>query len=322
MGLTTSEWRELLEELGRPFAEKHIQWRAGATTKDKGKAQALPYAEPRVYEDRLNRLCPGDWSVLFKPWGESKVICELTIHGVTRASTGESDGEGFSVGTAAEAQAFKRACSKFGLGRYLYDITAPWVKYDAQKRKLLETPNLPNAPRQPKYQAPRQELQKAKPAGVSVEQRLSPERAHVMHAELGKLGCNAKNNAHYKLASYVVGREITSLTELTEREAAQVYGEARRRGQVSQCSNPKLDVQKRLAELPYMADCQEVLDLASEVVNRKITSFSELQAGEIEDVEQYIGYVHDRRQEAFGGDEERPDAANSESWGLADSPFA
>ena len=122
-----------------------MYWRAGALTKDKKRAQALAYAEPRVYEDRLNKLCPGAWEVRFTPWGENRIICELSVHGVTRSSTGEFEDtkSAFAQGTVAEAQAFKRACSKFGLGRYLYDIPLTWVDYDQAKGKLLETPDLP-----------------------------------------------------------------------------------------------------------------------------------------------------------------------------------
>jgi len=131
-------WTELLKKLAVPFAPKEVFWRAGTVSRDKKRAQALPYAEPRVYEDRLNQLCPGLWSVTFKPWGDSRIICELTIGAEdevgqivpsTRSSTGEEN-EGFAPGTAAEAQAFKRACSKFGLGRceprgsYMY-----WVNH-------------------------------------------------------------------------------------------------------------------------------------------------------------------------------------------------
>ena len=36
--------------------------------------------------------------------------------------------------TSAEAQAFKRACSCFGLGRYFYDFDAPWVDIDDKGR--------------------------------------------------------------------------------------------------------------------------------------------------------------------------------------------
>jgi hypothetical protein len=143
-----NEWKELLKKLAEPFPASSIQWRAGQVTRDKKRAQALPYAEPREYEDRLNALAPGDWSVSFRPWGNNRIICELTIHGVTRSSTGESERNPEGIkGTAAEAQAFKRACSKFGLGRYLYDLPSSWVAYNEQNKRLLETPQL-SAPTQ------------------------------------------------------------------------------------------------------------------------------------------------------------------------------
>lgn len=133
------------EALAQPFPEKYLEWRAGATTKDKKRAQALPYADPRAYEDRLNEVAGADWSCHFKPWGETRIICELTISGVTRTSTGEFDNSkrnAIAEGTVAEAQAFKRACSKFGLGRYLYDIPIQWNDYDSEKNRFLETPRL------------------------------------------------------------------------------------------------------------------------------------------------------------------------------------
>jgi hypothetical protein len=139
--LMNTNWKTLLEQLSQAFPKSEIQWRAGAVTRDKKRAQALPYAEPRAYEDRLNDICLGDWSVKFSPWGEKRIICELTINGVTRSSTGE-DNDSFAPGTAAEAQAFKRACSKFGLGRYMYDVPIQWVDYDEERSRLKETPEM------------------------------------------------------------------------------------------------------------------------------------------------------------------------------------
>ncbi len=145
-------WNDLSEKLAEPFSAAAVYWRAGSVSRDKKRAQALPYAEPRVYEDRLNALCPGLWSVSFRPWGETRIICELTLGAQdesgslsfsTRASTGEEGEGGFAPGTAAEAQAFKRACSKFGLGRYLYDVPINWVDYDETTRRLAQTPTLP-----------------------------------------------------------------------------------------------------------------------------------------------------------------------------------
>ena len=134
-------WSTLLAQLAEPFPASSIHWRAGVVSRDKKRAQALPYAEPRVYEDRLNTICPGLWSVSFEPWQDARIICALTIAGLTRSSTGEEN-EGFAPGTAAEAQAFKRACVKFGLGRYLYDVPIVWVTYDEKNRKLADTPAL------------------------------------------------------------------------------------------------------------------------------------------------------------------------------------
>jgi hypothetical protein len=39
-------------------------------------------------------------------------------------------------GTEAWAQAFKRACSQFGLGRYLYDLEKAWVPYNPQRKQI------------------------------------------------------------------------------------------------------------------------------------------------------------------------------------------
>jgi len=43
--------------------------------------------------------------------------------------------------TSAEAQAFKRACCCFGLGRYFYYFDAPWVDID-EKGRPKKTPSV------------------------------------------------------------------------------------------------------------------------------------------------------------------------------------
>ena len=72
------------------------------------------------------------------------VTCKVTIHGFgAHTGLGEEWADNDNAGTAAEAQAFKRACSCFGLGRYLYDLEGQWVDLDEKKRPL-ETPRLPD----------------------------------------------------------------------------------------------------------------------------------------------------------------------------------
>jgi hypothetical protein len=237
-----TNWIELLSKLSEPFAREDIAWRAGATSRDKKRAQALPYAEPRVYEDRLNEICPGDWSVLFKPWGESRIICELTIHGVTRSSTGEFDDgkkNAIAEGTVAEAQAFKRACSKFGLGRYLYEIPIQWVDYDEEKNRLADVPQLSDK-FLPKKAAPNTNGTNATQSRAVVQdkpnpnpqtltpksQTLNPERAQAMTYELEKLGYPKRDQL--RLAASVLEKPVRDLAALSETEALEVWSYAKR----------------------------------------------------------------------------------------------
>jgi hypothetical protein len=240
--METFNWPTLLSHLSEPFAKEDIAWRAGATSRDKKRAQALPYAEPRVYEDRLNEVCPGDWSVIFKPWGESRIICELTIHSVTRSSTGEfDDGKKNAVaeGTVAEAQAFKRACSKFGLGRYLYEIPIQWMEFDDEKNRLADTPTLPE-----KFLPKKVSQSVAQPKGLVQDklessklshepssrsgqaQTLNPERAEAMTYELEKLGYPKRDQL--RLASSVLEKPVRDLAGLNETEALEVWNYAKR----------------------------------------------------------------------------------------------
>ena len=129
---------EIMAALAEPFPPEVVKWLPKVLTKDKSKAMAIAYADPRAYEDRLNEVCP-DWEVSYQPWNDQQVICHLTIGGVTRASTGEADTNDRNTGTSAEAQAFKRACSKFKLGRYFYGLPTPWMPVEKRGRNYVFT---------------------------------------------------------------------------------------------------------------------------------------------------------------------------------------
>jgi hypothetical protein len=120
----------------------------------------LAYADPRAYTDRLNALFTvRGWTRRYtvetinnverklsngaQIAGKVVVTCEVTIHGLgTHSGIGEEWADNENAGTAAEAQAFKRACSCFGLGRYLYDLEGTWVDLDERKQPK-STPKLP-----------------------------------------------------------------------------------------------------------------------------------------------------------------------------------
>jgi hypothetical protein len=152
-----------------PFDLSEIKWRVTNTCRVGGpkgprdRGQMLAYADPRAYTDRLNDVfAPSGWTRDYnvqmgqnferKERGATErtitakivVTCKVTIYGLgTHTGLGEEWAENDNAGTAAEAQAFKRACSCFGLGRYLYDLEGQWVDLDEKKRPL-ETPKLPD----------------------------------------------------------------------------------------------------------------------------------------------------------------------------------
>jgi hypothetical protein len=150
---------KLLAELEVPFSPDQVRWRVTNTTNDKKRGRIAPYADCRAYTDRLNALfTPQGWTREYKvetmtnitrvKKGESivsgkvLVTCTVTILSIgSHSGTGEEWADDDNGMTSADAQAFKRACSCFGLGRYFYDIQAIWVDLD-QNRQPVRTPAL------------------------------------------------------------------------------------------------------------------------------------------------------------------------------------
>ena len=131
--------KEQLKELSQPFSTKEIHWKPGATNKDKTKALGLAYADPRHYQQRLDDVVGPDWSDAYEVHKDGSLfICYLTVGGVTRSDVGEKDGKDQNTATIAKAQAFKRACVAFGLGRYLYSFPQKWVAYNGQYKRFTD----------------------------------------------------------------------------------------------------------------------------------------------------------------------------------------
>lgn len=169
--------QEAVAALEEPFDPTEIKWRVTNTSQIGSRngaqmcGQMLAYADPRAYTDRLNELfTPAGWTRDYsiqmvqnferKERGATErsitakivVTCKVTIHGLgAHTGLGEEWADNDNAGTAAEAQAFKRACSCSGLGRYLYDLGGQWVDLDDHKRPL-QTPNLPDWARSKRQQ--------------------------------------------------------------------------------------------------------------------------------------------------------------------------
>jgi len=142
----------LVEHLRTPFPPAEIKFlpKSPVQRGDAWICLALPYADKRAYEDRLNALVPGRWSTpamtplvagnkLVIP--VTLVICEVAHTDVgeaflTSLSRKGEPREEENAATEAYSQAFRRACAQVGLGRYLYDLPKAWVPYDPQKRAI------------------------------------------------------------------------------------------------------------------------------------------------------------------------------------------
>jgi hypothetical protein len=149
--------RKLVAKLEVPFQPAQVEWRVMAIGQQGRRGLIMPYADPRAYIDRLNEIfTPAGWtrkytvttSANFERDDDKKLVakvfvtCDLTIHGIgSHSATGEEWADDDHAGTSAEAQAFKRACACFGLGRYLYYFTETWVDLN-DRQQLLEEPQL------------------------------------------------------------------------------------------------------------------------------------------------------------------------------------
>ncbi len=158
--IPNSELNALLEKLIEPFEPSEIKWRVTHTTRDGSRGAVIAFADPRAYSDRLNQLfTPSGWTRTYKvdtvspvprtrkgkdiSTGKVFVTCTVTIAGLgTHADNGEEWADEENALTGAQAQAFKRACTCFGLGRYLYNFAEMWVPLN-QHRQPVHFPTLP-----------------------------------------------------------------------------------------------------------------------------------------------------------------------------------
>ncbi|HSZ62090.1 MAG TPA: Rad52/Rad22 family DNA repair protein [Terriglobales bacterium] len=147
----------ILRALEVPFEVNLVLWRVTEWSDDSTRGLMLPYADPRAYSDRLNALfTPAGWTRRYTvqasapvqrskrgPAAKILVTCEVTIACIgTNSGTGEEWSDKENALTGAEAQAFKRALSCFGLGRYLYDTDGEWIELD-QHGVPTKIPKLP-----------------------------------------------------------------------------------------------------------------------------------------------------------------------------------
>ncbi len=152
--------KNIFNELSAPFDPADVSWRVGSTTKDKTRGMALAYIDSRDVQDRLDFVMGADWQDRYEAMPDGTYCCSigLKIDGEWRW---RSDGAGMvAVGSAVNPQtqrdadakemaqkgsysdSFKRAAVKWGVARYLYDMSSPWVEIENNRIKESELPKL------------------------------------------------------------------------------------------------------------------------------------------------------------------------------------
>ncbi|MFC5862060.1 Rad52/Rad22 family DNA repair protein [Acidicapsa dinghuensis] len=158
--LAADQRAKLIENLCDPFPVSLIRWLVVDKAANGAKGKLFAYADARAYTDRLNDVVgAASWSENYSVStldGLSRVrngetarsgkvfaACTLWIDGLgTRSGTGERWADDPNAMMEADAQALKRACSRFGLGRYLYDLGPCWVPLDRDGQPTV-VPELP-----------------------------------------------------------------------------------------------------------------------------------------------------------------------------------
>jgi hypothetical protein len=123
----------MFDKLSAPFPPDRVSWRVGPTTQDKKKGMALAYIDARDVMARLDDVCgPGGWQNDYPHADAVKTVCRIGIK-VGDEWIWKADGAGDTDMEAAKgslSDAFKRAAVRWGIGRYLYDTTSPWVEIE------------------------------------------------------------------------------------------------------------------------------------------------------------------------------------------------
>ncbi|WP_412060814.1 Rad52/Rad22 family DNA repair protein [Rubrivirga sp. IMCC45206] len=159
-----------LRRLAAPFPPADVEWKPGATTRDKSKGLAMAYLTSRAVQQRFDDVCgPADWRNEFREGPGGGVLCGISVRVERDDGTAEwvtkwdgADNSAVEAVKGGLSGATKRAAVQWGVGRYLYELPATWVRLD-ERGRFAETPQIPRA-FLPRPEPSRSESQPSRPA--------------------------------------------------------------------------------------------------------------------------------------------------------------
>ena len=133
----------ILSELRRPFKPEEVDWKVQSTNKDETKALVVAFVDARDVSERLNRVCPGQWSNRHEPLVIDNQLQGVTCTIIVRSETGHVAVEDVGIGPQISenmqdyqrdiniktywSDAFKRAGVKLGIASSLYELPQIWL---------------------------------------------------------------------------------------------------------------------------------------------------------------------------------------------------
>ena len=200
-----AEVRAITAALSAPFDPKEIKFKPQMVKNNR--ALAMAYIDARLIQDRLDEVVGVEnWEDAYKILTDGSVMCRLRVklgdRWITKCDVG-SPSEQPDVGDrlkAAFSDALKRAAVKFGVGRYLYRLSAQWVDYDAVKKQLLQLPQLP-AFALPKGKGAKPDAPKPQPAKPDVKAETPKPEPKAEPAKAPNLPANGQE-LHRRLRDY------------------------------------------------------------------------------------------------------------------------
>ena len=139
----------IMAKLQAPFTPEEIEWRVGNANKEKLKGMALAYVTNRAIQNRLDDVFGVfGWKNEFREWRNNSQLCGISVkvEGEWVTKWDGADDSDFESTKGGLSDAMKRAAYQWGIGRYLYELDAPWMPIKPQGKSfvLVKTPELPD----------------------------------------------------------------------------------------------------------------------------------------------------------------------------------
>ncbi len=147
--MTSEEFQEASDRFRLPLEDQEVEWRVQVCGHGRNGPWALlvPYIDARAGANRLDGCFgPASWKDEYRNIATAKspaLVCRVSIK-IDGEWVGKEDGADFTDIEATKggiSSAFKRALTKWGLGRELYNLPTVWaqdVKTVQYKKEIPE----------------------------------------------------------------------------------------------------------------------------------------------------------------------------------------